>query len=146
MPRRLLTAILALSLAAAACALLPGSTPVPPAKPTDGGPGAQVSAGPATATSEPAQGATEIPTETQAAPAPSVTSFPDPQNYHWAPVVSGLEHPIGIAAAYDGSKRLFIIEQPGRIRIVKDGQLLDTPFLDITGRVGDNGSERGLLG
>src|SRR5436189_5870794 len=126
MTRRLFPAFLALSLAAAACALLPGSTPAP-VGPT-AGPGAQASAEPATATLEPAPGAAEIPTETQAAPAASVTSFPDPQNYHWAPVVSGLEHPIGIAAAYDSSGRLFILEQPGRIRVVKkDGQLLDTP-------------------
>jgi glucose/arabinose dehydrogenase len=41
---------------------------------------------------------------------------------------------------------LFIVEQPGRIRILKNGQLLDAPFLDIRDRVGSNGSERGLLG
>jgi glucose/arabinose dehydrogenase len=39
-----------------------------------------------------------------------------------------------------------VLEQPGRIRIVKDGQLLPVSFLDITGRVGSNGNEQGLLG
>jgi glucose/arabinose dehydrogenase len=39
---------------------------------------------------------------------------------------------------------LFIVEQPGRIRIVKGGQLLPTPFLDISARV-SYGGERGLL-
>jgi glucose/arabinose dehydrogenase len=38
-----------------------------------------------------------------------------------------------------------VVEQPGRIRIVRDGRLLERPFLDITDRVGCCG-ERGLLG
>ena len=44
----------------------------------------------------------------------------------------------------DRDPRLFIVEQEGRIRIVKNGQLPATPFLDITGSVGAGG-ERGLL-
>jgi glucose/arabinose dehydrogenase len=43
-----------------------------------------------------------------------------------------------------GDARLFIVEQSGRIRIVKAGQLLATPFLDISARV-SYGGERGLL-
>lgn len=42
--------------------------------------------------------------------------------------------------------RLFIIEQPGRIRIIKDGVLLDTPFLEIGSLVRADGKEQGLLG
>jgi hypothetical protein len=47
-----------------------------------------------------------------------------------------------------GDTRLFIVEKPGRIRIVKDGQLLETPFLEIPGRVSQDMApdERGLLG
>jgi glucose/arabinose dehydrogenase len=41
--------------------------------------------------------------------------------------------------------RLFVVDQPGRIWIVKDGKLVSTPFLDITGSVSFRG-ERGLLG
>jgi hypothetical protein len=41
--------------------------------------------------------------------------------------------------------RLFVVEQPGRIRIIDDGTLLPVPFLDITDRV-RSGGERGLLG
>ncbi len=61
-------------------------------------------------------------------------------------VAAGLESPIGIANAGDGSGRLFIIEKPGRIRVLADGVLLDTAFLDITDRVDSDSYERGLLG
>lgn len=58
-------------------------------------------------------------------------------------VVSGLDSPLWVIG--DGTGRLFVVEQPGRIRIVKDGVAQDPPFLDITGRV-MAGGERGLLG
>jgi glucose/arabinose dehydrogenase len=59
------------------------------------------------------------------------------------PVVSGLTMPTYLTAPA-GDARLFIVEQPGRIRIVKNGQLLPLPFLDISSRV-SYGGERGLL-
>ncbi|MBI5606424.1 MAG: PQQ-dependent sugar dehydrogenase, partial [Deltaproteobacteria bacterium] len=62
---------------------------------------------------------------------------------------AGLTNPVQITHAGDGSNRLFIVEQPGRIRIVENGVLLSTPFLDI-GSTGANrvlsGGEQGLLG
>jgi glucose/arabinose dehydrogenase len=61
-------------------------------------------------------------------------------------VVGGLTSPSGIVTAGDGSGRLFILEQPGRIRIVDDGRLLDAPFLDMVERVTSRGNEQGLLG
>jgi glucose/arabinose dehydrogenase len=61
-------------------------------------------------------------------------------------VVGGLDTPVGIAHAGDGSGRLFILEKPGRIRVVQNGVLSDTPFLDIRDRVGSAASEQGLLG
>jgi glucose/arabinose dehydrogenase len=46
-----------------------------------------------------------------------------------------------------GDSRLFIVEQPGLIKILKmDGTTLDTPFLDIRSSVNTGGNERGLLG
>ena len=48
-------------------------------------------------------------------------------------------------AREDSYPRLFVVEQSGRIRIVKGGQLLATPFLDLSSRI-SSGGERGLLG
>ncbi|MBI5169546.1 MAG: PQQ-dependent sugar dehydrogenase [Candidatus Eisenbacteria bacterium] len=59
-------------------------------------------------------------------------------------VVRGLRSPVFVTAPA-GDPRLFVLEQPGRIRVVRDGKLLERPFLDLTDRVGFGG-ERGLLG
>src|SRR5262245_49811362 len=58
-------------------------------------------------------------------------------------VATGLDNPLYLTAPVSDS-RLFIVEQPGRIRIIKNGSLQPTPFLDITGKV-LSGGERGLL-
>ena len=58
-------------------------------------------------------------------------------------VVSGLSAPVFLTAPA-GDARLFIVEQAGAIRIVQNGTMLATPFLDITSRVSSTG-ERGLL-
>jgi glucose/arabinose dehydrogenase len=60
-------------------------------------------------------------------------------------VVDGLERPVFVGHAGDGSGRLFVLEQPGRIRIVADGALRELPFLDLTSGI-ISGGERGLLG
>lgn len=59
-------------------------------------------------------------------------------------VVTGLSQPTHINDAKDGSGRLFITEQIGRIRIVHQGMLVKEPFLDISSRVSCCG-EQGLL-
>jgi glucose/arabinose dehydrogenase len=61
------------------------------------------------------------------------------------PAIAGLQNPVDIANARDGSGRLFIVEQPGRIRVAKNGQLTAAPFLDLTALV-QFGGEQGLLG
>jgi len=62
------------------------------------------------------------------------------------PIISGgLRHPLYVTHAGDGSGRLFVVEQPGRIRIVQQGRMLGTPFLDLTEEV-RYGGEQGLLG
>jgi glucose/arabinose dehydrogenase len=59
-------------------------------------------------------------------------------------VASGLSNPLFLTAPTSDS-RLFIVEQPGRIRIVENRTLLQTPFLDLSGQI-SSGGERGLLG
>jgi len=59
--------------------------------------------------------------------------------------VADVTDPVLAIGARDGSGRLFIVAKGGRIRIVKGGSLLLTPFLDISGSV-SRGGEQGLLG
>jgi len=71
-------------------------------------------------------------------------------------VASDLIAPVHLTHAGDGSGRLFIVDQPGEIRILNNaGTLLPTPFLDIKsdiiplgifGMDENNFDERGLLG
>jgi glucose/arabinose dehydrogenase len=58
-------------------------------------------------------------------------------------VARGLDNPVYLTAPPEDA-RAFIVEQPGRIRVVENGKVLERPFLDITRKVG-YGGERGLL-
>lgn len=60
-------------------------------------------------------------------------------------VIGGLAQPVFVTSPPRDISRLFIVEKPGRIRILKWGSLLPAPFLDLTGQV-STGSEQGLLG
>ncbi len=71
-------------------------------------------------------------------------------------IATGLTAPVYLTPAGDGTNRLFVVDQPGRILLIENGQLLPTPFLDITDRVHMPGlfgsqdvndyDERGFLG
>lgn len=56
-----------------------------------------------------------------------------------------LNQPVDITGCGDGSGRLFVVEKAGRIRIIENGAVLPTYFLDISSQVMNSG-ERGLLG
>lgn len=56
-------------------------------------------------------------------------------------VTGGLSNPTAMAFAPDG--RIFVAQQGGQLRVIKNGTLLPTPFLTVT--VSSSG-ERGLLG
>jgi glucose/arabinose dehydrogenase len=58
-------------------------------------------------------------------------------------VVSGLSNPVYVTSP-PADPRLFVVEQAGRILIVRAGHLLPQPFLDIRDRI-RSGGERGLL-
>ena len=87
---------------------------------------------------------TVIPVPDTPSPIPNASTFPNPNNYTWQLIASGLNRPIDLQP--DGSGRLFVIEKAGRIRIIENGQLLETPFLNIEDRVNDSSNEMGLLG
>lgn len=88
-------------------------------------------------------------------PVPSVTPpsascaagdpLPGPSALAARLVASGLRNPLDLQAAPGDRERLYVVEQGGRIRIIRNGQLQPTPFLDISGRI-SGGGERGLLG
>lgn len=61
------------------------------------------------------------------------------------PVLAGLSSPVLVTHAADGSGRLFVVEQPGRILVLPPGGSVPTVFLDIRTRI-SSGGERGLLG
>lgn len=75
------------------------------------------------------------------------TAQPGPPSPGFAlePFITGLNRPVYLTHAGDGSGRLFIVEQGGRVRVWRDGQLLPEPFMDLSGVVGTRGSEQGLL-
>ena len=60
-------------------------------------------------------------------------------------VASGLSSPVFITFPPGDTERIFIVQQGGRVRIVKNGSLLPGNFLNLQGRVSCCG-ERGLLG
>jgi glucose/arabinose dehydrogenase len=62
------------------------------------------------------------------------------------PVAGGFDHPLFVTHAGDGSGRLFVVEQTGKIRIVRGGRVLAAPFLDLGSRLDSSSGERGLLG
>ena len=74
--------------------------------------------------SSPTDVPTEIPTET---PPPtstlitSVNAFPDPESFVANVFVRGLDRPLFLTHAGDGSGRLFVVEKPGRIIILQAG-------------------------
>ncbi|HVS03589.1 MAG TPA: PQQ-dependent sugar dehydrogenase [Thermoanaerobaculia bacterium] len=71
---------------------------------------------------------------------------PAPVAVALAPVAPGLRQPLFVTHAGDRSDRLFVVEQGGLIRVVRDGRLLPEPFLDASAWLDSSRGERGLLG
>ena len=126
MPRSRLAVVAALALAAAACS--PGPSETPSAIPSGSQTASPSSAAPT---------ATAVPSGEPTGDGPPRLSL--------EPIVESLSDPVDIAWRPDDPSTLFVVEQVGRIRIVRDDELVERPFLDISGMV-RAGGEQGLLG
>jgi len=76
---------------------------------------------------------------------PSPIAQLDPNWISFREIAGGLNNPVFITNAGDGSGRIFIVQRTGQIRILKNGNLLTTPFLDIQTIIKSSGNEQGLL-
>jgi glucose/arabinose dehydrogenase len=91
----------------------------------------------------PAAGAVAKPaTSTAAAPA---AYNPNGVAISLKSVVGTFDQPVLVTSPRDGSHRLFVVEQTGRVRIITKGAVLATPFMDLHTLI-STGGERGLLG
>jgi glucose/arabinose dehydrogenase len=117
---------------------------VSPASSTPAAPAA-TPAPPATSTFEPTP---FVPEATLPAPTPEIVTGQLPRSGEFAlePVIAGLDRPLYLTHAGDGSGRLFVVEKPGVIRVLRGSDAMPEPFLDIRDRVGSAASEQGLLG
>jgi glucose/arabinose dehydrogenase len=100
-----------------------------------------------TATIRPRPTATIHPPTDTAQPQPTAT-VPSQTNGEFTLALEPIVADDLVRATYlthAGDDRLLVVEQPGRIRIVENGQLLDRPFLDIAEKVATSGNEQGLL-
>jgi len=95
-------------------------------------------------------GGDESPAGPTPSPSPTSASCPSGAPVSGIPpltgrlVVSGLRAPLDLQSVPGDTERLYVVEQGGRIRIVRNGQIAGT-FLDVAGRL-SSGGERGLLG
>ncbi len=69
-----------------------------------------------------------------------------PQELTTERVVSGLSSPVALVGHPTDPTILFVVQQRGRIRVIRDGVLLGVDFLNLSGVVSQGGFERGLLG
>ena len=95
-----------------------------------------------TATSDGISGSLPITVSTTTPPPPPPPGSDTPALQQ---IVSGLKFPTGLVSP-PGDTRLFVLLKAGPIRIIRDGVLLPTPFLELTAKVSSTAGEQGLLG
>ena len=99
----------------------------------------------ATPTASASASSATSPSSSSASGSPAAAFDPNAVKVTVTASVTGLEAPDEVTNAGDGSGRLFVAEQTGKVRVVRDGRLVGRPFLDISGRI-KSGGEQGLLG
>ncbi|MCO6449189.1 MAG: PQQ-dependent sugar dehydrogenase [Caldilineales bacterium] len=133
-----------------ACGVSQPATPVQTESQSTATPAATPEPPTSTPTSSPTPSASPTPT-VAATDTPTTTPTPEPTLPPFPPTISlepqlNLSTPIVyLTHANDGSNRIFVVETAGRVRIISAGELLPTPFLDISNLVESGGSEQGLL-
>jgi glucose/arabinose dehydrogenase len=146
-PRRPVPVLLvALAVAAAACSPF-GGAPTPASSSGNAPSASSPAAGASASAASGVPGGTPITSSaaSSAASRPVASGDPASVTVRLEPVVGGLDSPVLVTSSGDGSGRLFVLEQGGRIRIVRNGSLVAGPFLDLSGSI-SSGGERGLLG
>jgi glucose/arabinose dehydrogenase len=85
-------------------------------------------------------------TSTQS-PGSTTTSLPDVNNVNikLTTITEGLDRPT-VLTVRPGDPTLYVVEKVGRVRAIRDGNLVDEPVLDIDSMVNDGGNEQGFLG
>lgn len=94
---------------------------------------------------------------TPVSPAPTQEAIPEPAQVAapfqpdqirltFTPFITGLDQPVFVTHAGDGSGRLFVVERRGLIWAYADGAPTTQSFLDIRDRINSGGQEQGLLG
>ena len=124
----------------AVLALLGAFSACSPSSPTDVEPPASGST--------PATSSTAVSTPTASSVATSSTVLPADLAHLRVTLQArwrGFDHPVYLANAGDGSGRLFVLEQPGTVRVIRDGRPVARAWLDLRSLV-SFGGERGLLG
>ena len=132
--RRLSLAVLSVATLAPACSDPPTSRPIDAAV-VDGDAGT-IDAAP------------DAPIDAATIDAPQATCTPrNGTAVMLAPIATGLTQPIGVTSP-PGDSRVFVVQQTGAIRLIKNGALVATPYLNLGGAAGPvtSGGERGLLG
>ncbi len=111
------------------------------------------SAAPTTAPSPTARPSSTDPAPTPSAetsasptPSPSFAGVGEPPRLDLEVVVGGLSgNPLDVAVRPADPSTILVAEKEGRLRLIRDGVLVERPFLDIAARV-RAGGEQGLLG
>lgn len=125
----LLAAALLATLVAAGCSQQPAPSVAPQPTSTAATAGAGATGSPATATPAPAEKPADL------------AHLSLGLEKRW----SGFRSPLFLTNAGDGSGRLFVLEQGGRVRVIENGAVQKDPYLDLSSKV-SSGGERGLLG
>ena len=74
----------------------------------------------------------------------AATTAPSKVTVTFRKLVGGFQSPVYVTSARDGSHRLFVVEQGGTVRLVKNGVVQSTAYLNLTSEV-QSGGEQGLL-